>query len=132
MAEAFKFSILVVEDDEALSSTLVETLSDFGFATIGTKTVREANFKLKNQQFSCVVLDIRLGNETGEIVIDSMRENTRAANHDTPVVLMSGFLDQDLLKKIGPKVQGAIVKPFTPKDLLKKLKPLLIRSVKKD
>jgi DNA-binding response OmpR family regulator len=41
---------------------------------------------------------------------------------------MSGNIDLGLIKKIGSKVQGAIVKPFTPKDLLKKLKPILRKA----
>ncbi len=123
-----KASILVVEDDADLANTLVETLNDLGLVAFTAKTVRAAGFKLKNQSFSCVILDIRLGEETGEVVIDTMRQNKKSPNHETPILLMSGNIDLGLLKKIGSKVQGAIVKPFTPKDLLKKLKPILRRA----
>ncbi len=123
-----KASILVVEDDAELANTLVETLNDLGLTAFSATTVRAAGFKLKNQLFSCVILDIRLGEETGEVVIDIMKQNKKSLNVETPILLMSGNIDLGLIKKIGSKVQGAIVKPFTPKDLLKKLKPILRKA----
>lgn len=116
--------ILVVEDDEDLAKAVVRGLEHHGFATYLATELREGMFRLKNQKFDCVVLDIRLGETSGADLIEFMRERKDVPNRDTPVVVTSGYLDRPLVEKIAHHVKGALVKPYELKtlvDLLKKV-----------
>jgi DNA-binding response OmpR family regulator len=118
-------SILVVEDDIDVCNAIVTTLAQNGYRPTGCSSAREANFKLKNQKFACILLDMRLGNETGEHVIEFVRHRKESQNLGTPVLVVSGSLDKDLILKIAGQIQGAIVKPFDQKDLLSLVSKLI-------
>lgn len=124
MGEEIK-SILVVEDDVDVCNAIITALTRQGYKTTGVTTAREATFKLKNQKYSCVLLDMRLGEENGDLLIDFMRERKDSANTATPVIVVSGFLDKELVLKIASKIQGAIVKPFEQKDLIAMVEKLI-------
>ena len=75
--------------------------------------------KIKNQTFDVAFLDMHLGEDSGEKLIDLMREERMdQMNLKTPIVVISGYLDKDLVTGIAGKVQGALVKPFEIKTLL--------------
>lgn len=117
--------ILIVDDDTDLCNMIIEMVFNAGYGPTGVTNAREATFKLKNQKFACIVLDIRLGEETGEGVIEFVRKNVQSPNAQTPIIVISGFLDRELVENIAPHVQGALVKPFEPPTLLGLLKKLV-------
>jgi two-component system response regulator HydG len=119
--KAEKF-ILVVEDEVDLCSTMTRALTKAGFTTIGVNTVREATFKVKNQAYNCILLDMRVGEERGEDLIELIRTRKDYNNLTTPIIVISGFLDKDVILDIRGKIQGAIVKPFDAKSLLEMIK----------
>jgi two-component system, sensor histidine kinase len=115
--------VLVIEDDIDLCGTVVDTLKRAGYKTLGAHTSREAIMKLKNQTYHCILVDIRLGLDSGEDLVEFIRTRKDAMNVETPIVVISGFLDKDLVSRIGKQIQGALVKPFEMKtlvDLVKK------------
>ena len=111
MAERTK-NVLVVEDDEELRNTLVNALARAGFGAFGASSVREARSKLRNQKFACLLFDIHLGDERADEVIAELRGLRSHPNADTPIIVVSGHLDRDLIGSIRAHVQGALVKPF--------------------
>lgn len=111
-------SVLVVEDDVALCNSILSTLQRNGFKPFGATELRDATLKLKNQTFACILLDIRLGADSGEELIEFIRERKDALNIDTPILVISGHLDRPLVSKIAKKIQGALVKPFDMNTLL--------------
>lgn len=116
--------VLVVEDEADLCSTVVKSLSSHGYTATGVNTIRDASFKLKNQTYACIVLDLRVGEEKGEEFIEQIRTRKDYSNVATPIIVISGFLDKDLVMEIRGKVQGVIVKPFDEKSLLEILQKL--------
>lgn len=110
--------ILVVEDDDDFRNVVLTVLSDANYAPMGARNLREASLKLRNQKYSCVLIDIRLGEDSGIDIIDSMRKQQNTLNSNTPIIVISGFLDRDLVTKIASQVQGALVKPFESQALL--------------
>jgi DNA-binding response OmpR family regulator len=116
--------ILVVEDDVDVCNAILTSLSRAGYRPTGVTTAREANLKLRNQAYSCILLDMRLGEENGESVIELIRRRKDSPNKNTPVLVVSGHLDKDLIAKIAGQIQGAIVKPFDQKDLLAQVEKL--------
>jgi DNA-binding NtrC family response regulator len=111
-------TILVVEDDVELCNAILATLHRADYVPVGVVDLREAMFKIKNQRFSCVILDMRLGGSSGEDLVEFIRNRKDVPNNETPIVVISGFLDKALLENIARHIQGALVKPFEMTALL--------------
>ncbi len=60
MSDDEKQLVLLVEDDPDLCKTLLTPLGAVGYAVVATTSARDAMFKLKNQKFHCVILDLLL------------------------------------------------------------------------
>lgn len=119
MVKKLEEFVLIVEDDEDLRHSIAEALKRNHCSVIEAGTVREATLKIKNQTFDIAFLDMRLGDDSGEELIDLMREDRKdQMNLTTPIVVISGHLDKDLIMGIAGKIQGALVKPFDIKALL--------------
>jgi DNA-binding response OmpR family regulator len=104
--------VLIVEDDAELATIVANALNESGFEATHVTSAREASFKLKSIRFSCVLLDMNLGKETGENVIHIARNPKLSENARTPILMMSGTLDKESLVKIAPYIKGVLVKPF--------------------
>ena len=115
--------VLVVEDDPDLSGVLADGLRRGGFQVIIATSAVEAISKLTKQKFECVLLDLRLPGG-GERVISMMRKE-RGYNFSTPIVVMSGFIDSDVVKRIRTQVSDILVKPFKLPVLVEKIKHLV-------
>lgn len=116
--------ILIIEDAAELLTSLKESLQTEGFSCTGVATARDATFKLKNQKYACVLLDLKLGKEKSEEIINFMRARKELPNYQTPMLIVSENVDTETMKSLAGKVQGAIVKPFDPKILCEKIKKL--------
>jgi len=120
-----KKKILVVEDDTELCNSILKALQDHDYHPLWAADRRESIFKLRNETYALILLDMRLGADTGEDVIDFTRNSKDSLNQKTPILVVSGFLDQPLVKKIRGEVQGAIVKPFDLQTLLSNVKKFI-------
>jgi DNA-binding response OmpR family regulator len=110
--------VLVVEDDSSLAAILDEGLRSGGYRVIRVGTASDAMKKLGNQRFHCVLVDIRLASGSGEQIITFMRTHQGGYNYETPIIVTSGYLDVELVKRIKSTVAGILVKPFNIKTLL--------------
>ena len=118
-------SIFIVEDDLRFSKTVEKALTHKGYKVLSAASVMEAKVKLQNQKFSCILLDLRLDGGSGESILTMLRGNKKEDNHRTPVIIMSGFLEPEVVKRILPSVQGMLVKPFDPAALFKKIEDVI-------
>lgn len=114
--------ILVIEDDAELANSVVVALEKAGFSALAANEMREAIFKIKNAKYACILLDMRLGQDSGEELVDFIRERRDAQNLDTPILVISGHLDRELVARLAGKIQGALVKPFDVDALLTAVK----------
>lgn len=117
--------VLIVEDDVEIAKDLGEGLRRGGFKSVFAANVSEAIVKLSNQHFDCILLDMRLQRGSGEQIITHVRQNN-PLNEKTPIMVISGFLDADLVKRIKDQVNGILVKPFNFATLTKKLHDLIV------
>lgn len=119
-------SVLVIEDDVNLQNSLLKMLTLQGFKTMGTTEMRDALFRLKNQKYDCVVMDIRLGSSEsgGAELIQFARERKDSMNTRTPILVISGYLEKDLVQEIATYIQGALVKPFDSGSLVRLVRKL--------
>src|SRR3954464_2206718 len=98
--------ILILDDDEAVASTLAATLDDAGYGVVTTTTAVNAYQMLQKQKFACLVIDLNLSQGSGTEVILALKADLRHPNHLTPVLLISGHLSQPILKLVGKQISG--------------------------
>lgn len=79
-------TILVVDDDRPIRSTLREILEFEKFKVEEAENGEEALEKVKNQKFDLVLCDIKMPKMDGIEVLEKLQE----MHHDLPVVMISG------------------------------------------
>ena len=104
--------ILVVEDDPSVGRTVVEMLRCAGFAPILASTGDQARAALvAAHAFDAVLLDLQLGPERGELIIESVRE----CGATIPPVIVFSALPAGDTKAAAKRVGAAAVVEKTAK-----------------
>lgn len=117
--------ILIVEDELDLCESIEATLRRAGFKSHGVSDFRKAIGNLKNQTYDLILLDLKLGHEMGEDLITFARA-PKSLNLHTPIVLISGNIQEDIIKRNAKQIQGALVKPINRDTLLAAVRKHLI------
>lgn len=125
--DAVKPWVLIIEDDTEFANALSDALNST-YRTIKTNKASDAMVKLRNQKFAVVLVDMRLESGDGEQVISGIR-NSKDPNVDTPVIVISAYLDAPLVKRIATQIQGVLVKPFDSSALKDKLKTVMAAAM---
>ena len=115
---------LVVDDEETVRAVAARTLESLGFTPLtapdGNQGVRV--FREHADSLRLVLLDLTMPHMNGE---ETYREMFRI-NPRVPVVLMSGFTEQDTVDRFaGKELAGFIQKPFDRNRLQAKLRAVL-------
>jgi two-component system, OmpR family, phosphate regulon response regulator PhoB len=116
--------ILVVDDDEQLSSLLVLVLEGDGYPVIAARDAAGAIAQVERGSVDLVVLDISLGEDDGRLVLAKIREMG-----DLPVIFISGksdIADRVLGLRLG--ADDYLAKPFSPVELVARVESVLRRS----
>ncbi len=116
--------ILIVEDDSESASMLGDALGGIGLRVVYANSVPEAMSKLRMQKFSAVLLDLHLTQSSGELLIPYMKTQ-RGMNDHTPIMIISAFVDVDLVRRIRTDVDDVLVKPFDMRTLMARIWSLL-------
>ena len=116
--------VLIIEDDPEICGLLSEGLVKAGYRVVQAAHVGEANAKLAQQKFDCIVTDLYLGKGDGSQIIAGVRLS-RGTNAKAPILLMSAHLELDMLKKLRPMVNSVLVKPFDMTTLLTRVGELV-------
>lgn len=116
--------ILLVDDDEKLTSLLKSFLKEQGFWVSSVSTAAKARSLMDEIAFDLLVLDVMMPEETGLEFLKTIREK----NH-IPVLMLSA------LGEVESRVEGLelgaddyMAKPFEPKELVLRIRRLLERS----
>ena len=118
-------TILIVEDDPYLSRALSVALVETGYAIVLASRFSDAIYKTNNQRFSCILMDLQIEMGSGLKVIQQIRDPSKQGiNFETPIILMSGHLEADIIKAAAGKVQAVIAKPFNTASVLEKISDL--------
>jgi len=104
-------TILIIEDEKDIVEYITEFAEEEGHRVVSTDDSKVAISKCKNQRFDLILLDLHLTNGSGEDVVEKVRYPT-SLNCRTPIVVISGHIEEKVLLKMAKKVNGAIVKPF--------------------
>lgn len=116
--------ILVVEDDADISDIVKEYLGAAGLEVTGACDGEEALRFFTDHSFDAVVLDIMLPKIDGWRVLRKIRETSMV-----PVIILSARGEEyDRLKGFDLGVDDYVVKPFSPKELLARVRVALRRN----
>ena len=111
-----KYSILVVDDDQAMTQMAKVLLESEGYEVRTAGNGETAYDILKDPKCKCMTLDMMMPGINGaELLILMATENI-----DVPVIVVAGgpdFEEEEL--KGFPNVKKLIKKPFYPEELLK-------------
>ncbi|QJR36634.1 sigma-54-dependent transcriptional regulator [Gemmatimonas groenlandica] len=82
-------SLLVIDDDETVRSTLVEFFETFGFTARGASTATEGRQLAAEHAPDVVLLDLRLPDADGVRALEALR----ADDPDLAVIVLTGYAD---------------------------------------
>jgi len=118
--------ILIVEDERQISEILTAYLEKEGFTVTTADTGRKA-IKLLKGGFDLIILDLMLPDIQGEEVCESVRNDS-----DIPILMLTAKSDEeDRIRGLGMGADDYVVKPFSPREVVARVKALL-RRTKKD
>ena len=115
---------LVVEDEDSIASLIRSYLERDGFATVRARTGEEALAELERNPIRVVVLDIGLPDMDGFDVCSRIRERSRV-----PVVMLTARDEEpDRINGLELGADDYVTKPFSPRELLARVKAVLRRA----
>lgn len=116
--------LLVVEDDPVLAGMISFVLGREGFAVDFAPDGRAALSRLDGPPPSLVVLDIMLPHASGHEILERVRMTPGWAH--VPVVMLTAKNDvTDVTRAFGAGADDYVEKPFTPEELVARIRRLL-------
>ncbi len=116
--------ILVVDDEQGIRDIIKEYLVPEDFEVIEAVDGVDALNKFKNHNIVFVILDVMLPKMDGWKVCREIRSSSRV-----PIIMLTARGEEyDKLFGFELGVDDYIVKPFSPKELLARIKAILLRS----
>lgn len=113
-----KFKVLVCDDDEAILESLRIYLTNGGYDVLSASNGIEALEIIKNEEISCVVLDIMMPKLDGLKTTLKIREKK-----NIPVILLSAKSeDTDKIAGLEFGADDYVTKPFNPLELVARVK----------
>ncbi len=126
--------ILSVDDNEDILEFIELTLEGQDFILHKTTEADTAIALVEKHSYFCIILDIILANNTtSDRIVDFIVHNSGHSNNQTPLIIISGFIDQNYADKIKRKckaIKEVLLKPFTSEELLEAInRPMAEPSV---
>lgn len=81
-------SVLIIEDDPSVGHSMMDVLKTTGFAPTLVTTADEAHDAMLDIDFDVILLDLQLGHERGESLIQSVRASGVST---PPIVILSAM-----------------------------------------
>jgi DNA-binding response OmpR family regulator len=120
-----KEAILIVEDEKKIADIVRGYLEKEGYRVRHAADGAEA-LKLLKEEFDLVILDLMLPDMQGEELCGIIRENS-----DVPVIMLTArSAEEDRIKGLGIGADDYVVKPFSPRELVARVKAHLRRAGK--
>jgi len=127
MSEHTHSRILVVEDEPDISALVAYQLAHAGFQVRTASTGREALRALDTETPDLVVLDLMLPEVSGTEILRAMRAGKET--RDVPVIVLTARGDEeDRLRGFELGADDYVSKPFSPKELVLRVKAVLRRA----
>jgi len=123
--------ILVVEDEDAIREMLSMTLARAGFETMGVGSVSQARGVVMDKRPNLILLDWMLPDTSGIEYARSLKKD--AMTREIPIIMVTARGDEsDRIKGLEVGADDYITKPFSPKELVARIKTVLRRGAPPD
>jgi two-component system catabolic regulation response regulator CreB len=118
--------ILIVEDEPGIADTIQYALRTDGFEPAWCATGEEALARARDSAPALVILDVGLPDASGFEIFKRLRETS-----DVPVVFLTARSDEiDRVVGLELGADDYIAKPFSPRELVARVRSILRRSAK--
>jgi DNA-binding response OmpR family regulator len=118
-----KESILIVEDERKISEIVRAYLEKEGFRVRVADTAEQA-IGFFGEVFDLIILDLMLPDMQGEELCEIIRENS-----DVPVIMLTAKSgEEERIRGLGIGADDYVIKPFSPRELVARVKAQLRRS----
>ncbi len=119
--------VLIIEDDESIRQMVVFNLQRAGFDVITASTCQEGRIALADQRPDIVLLDWMLPDSNGPEFARSIRRDD--LTKDIPIIMLTArTMEDDKVAGLDSGVDDYVTKPFSPRELIARIKALLRRT----
>jgi len=119
--------IIVVDDEDAIREMVIDTLDAAGFMAIGCADTDEGYERIVKSNPDLAILDVKMPSVGGVELCRMLRANPKT-KHIPIIMLTVEATETDKVIGLGIGADDYIVKPFSPKELVARIKSLLRRS----
>lgn len=121
----FDEKILIVEDEKKIADIVISYLQREGFDTTIANSGKAALQLIKNK-FDLIILDLMLPDIDGEAICKAVREFS-----DVPIIMLTAkSSEDDRVRGLGIGADDYVIKPFSPRELVARVKAHLRRTGK--
>jgi two-component system, OmpR family, phosphate regulon response regulator PhoB len=122
-----KASLLIVEDDAALSELLVWNFTNDGYTVRHTGDGEEALILVREQAPDAIILDWMIENVSGIEVCRQLRKMPESAA--VPIIMLTARSEEeDRIRGLKTGADDYVTKPFSPRELMARVEAVLRRS----
>jgi two-component system phosphate regulon response regulator PhoB len=119
--------ILIIEDEKAVREMLCFTLKNNGFEILEAEDSNSALNALKENEINLILLDWMLPGKQGIEISRLIRSSSEIK--DIPIIMLTAKSDEsDKVLGLESGADDYVTKPFSPKELVARIKALLRRT----
>jgi len=119
--------ILIVEDEEEIQELIIYNLSKEGFKTSAVTSGEDALKRARTERLDLILLDLMLPGMDGLDVCKALRKDEKT--QAVPVVMLTAKGEEsDVVTGLELGADDYIIKPFSPKVLVARIKSVLRRK----
>ena len=119
--------ILIVDDEPAIREMIGFTLSHGGFAYVEAGDAVEAREKIADEGPDLVLLDWMLPGESGYEMARGLKKDV--STRELPIIMLTAKGEElDKVRGLDAGTDDYVTKPFSPRELLSRIKAVLRRS----
>ncbi|MFA6142641.1 MAG: response regulator [Candidatus Omnitrophota bacterium] len=126
-----KETILIVEDEKDIVKMLEYNLKKDGFSTLTARNGEDAISRVKKDLPDLVILDIMLPGIDGLEVCKALKNDSKTS-HIPIVMLTAKGQESDKIVGLELGADDYVTKPFSPRELIARIKAVLRRVKEKD
>jgi two-component system, OmpR family, response regulator len=120
--------VLAVDDDPSVRQMIADYLGDNDIEVTAVGTRREIASAMARNTIDLVILDLKLPGEDGMQIARELRSDS-----DIPIIMLTGRRDEaDRVMGLELGADDYLTKPFSPRELLARIRALLRRSRAKE
>ena len=120
-------SILVVEDEPAILELVSVNLRHAGFQVIRATSAEEAETIIRNELPDLLVLDWMLPGQSGVSLARKLRMDERS--RELPIIMLTARAhEEDKVQGLEAGADDYVTKPFSPKELVARVRAVLRRA----